>query len=356
MNRSTARGMRTVRRLLAAALITTLFLPGSAGAQEADDAPSAAGEPNDLEQPNSAFAVSPGTNGQRPDRSAISLEVLPGQTIQDSISIFNFTDEPISFRVWSGDGYNTADGGFAIYGEDVDAVDTGSWIELPDTEVTVGPASRADLPILIRVPENAEPGDHAGGVAGVNTTPVETVDAGDANIDLLRAVGARVYLRVAGPLNPALEVRNIEVDGSQPLLPGLTGSGSARLTFEIVNTGNLRVAPTAATELSGPFGIGKQTNDPIELRELLPGSSVQISQEFTEVPALGRMTARIHLTTDAVDTVRTTTFWAVPWLYVAVVILLGGWWWWRRRRSGDDDPGHRAWPDEEPTDHELVSV
>lgn len=345
-----------LRRMAAAVLASFLLLPGHAGAQESSDDEAPTGEAESFGQPNSAFAVAPGTDGERPDRSAISLEVLPGQTIQDSISIFNFTDEPISFRVWSGDGYNTADGAYAIYGEDVDASDTGSWVELPDTEVTVAPTSRADLPILIRIPENAEPGDHAGGVAAINTTPIESVDAGGAEIDVLRAVGTRIYVRVAGPLNPALEVRNIDVDGSQPLLPGIRGSGSARVSYEIVNTGNLRLAPTATTRISGPFGVGERRAEPVEFRELLPGSSVLVTQDFADVPALGRMTAEIRLTSVDVDTVRTDTFWVVPWLYLAAAALLVGGIWWRRRRPPNDDPPEEEWYVDETDESTLVPV
>lgn len=346
-----------IRRMTTVALATLLLLGTPVGAQDDTEDQREVGADDALAQPNSAFAVSPGTDGERPDRSAITLEVLPGQTIQDEISIFNFTDAPISFRIWSGDGYNTADGAYAIYGEDVEATDTGSWIELPDTEVTVAPTSRADLPILIRVPTNAEPGDHAGGVAAVNTTPVESVDAGGAAVDVLRAVGTRIYLRVAGPLEPALEVRNIEVSSSQPLFPGLTGSGDATLTYEIVNTGNLRLTPTATARVSGPFGLGERRAEPVEFRELLPGSSVVVTQDFVDVPALGRMSAEIRLTSVDVDTVRTATFWAIPWTYlVALAILAGGVWWRRRRPSTDDGPPAEEWIEDEHEPTPLVSA
>ena len=349
-------------RLLVAVvgLVVASSLSFSAGAQAAPAQEPTAQEPTAIGGENSAFAVSPGTRSSRPDRGAITLEVFPGQVIEDSISIFNFTTEPISFRVWSGDGYNTSDGAFAIYGDDVEPSDTGSWIELPDTEVTVNPTSRADLPILIRVPENAEPGDHAGGVAALNTTPVEQVESGGAEVDILRAVGARIYIRVAGPLEPALEVRNLRVDADLPLLPGLRGSGTARIQYDVVNTGNLRLAPTTDVQIAGPFGAGRTSLDPVELRELLPGNTITMSQSLTEVASLGRMTAEVTLTAGDLEITRTKTFWAIPWLYLLAMTIAGGAIWWRRRRRDHDPEPEDSWsraepPAEHQRDEELVT-
>lgn len=317
-------------------LVSALAAPVSAQQPEPSDGAEALGPEN------SAFAVSAGTSSNRPDRRVISLEVFPGQVIEESISIFNFTDQPLDFDVWSGDGYNNSDGAFAIYGSEVSPEGLGSWVELPETGVTVNPASRADLPIRIRVPDNAEPGDHAGGVAALNTTPVEQIEQGSADIDVLRSVGVRIYVRVAGPLHPSLDVRNVRVEPTLPLLPGISGTGRAQIRYEVVNSGNLRLAPTTELSVSGPFGIGRTTLEPVELRELLPGAAVTMSQTVTGVPSLGRMTTSIDLRAVGLEeTRRTVAFWAVPWVYVVVLVLAAGAAWWYRRSTGgdpNDDP------------------
>jgi hypothetical protein len=276
--------------------------------------------------------VAPGSRTGEPDRSSFTFEVFPGQVIGDTLALTNLTDTPIDFVLWSGDGYNTDDGSFAIYGADVDPVDTGAWVRLPVTKLTVNPRSRATIPFTLTIPETAEPGDHAGGIAALNTTPVDQVDADGADVDVLRAIGARIYLRVAGDLNPDLDIENVRISGHQPLSP--TGGGRAVLEYDVVNSGNIRLAPKTTSSLHGPFGLSRRTNDAVELPELLPGSSIRVRQSWNDVSPLIRLTGRIEATAGEEQVVREVTLWAVPWALVILLVLLaaGGLAWRRRRR------------------------
>jgi hypothetical protein len=291
-----------------------------------------------LESTNAAWAVGPRSRSGEPDRASFTFEVFPGQMIQDTLAITNLTDAPIDFAIWSGDGYNTADGAYAIYGPDVEPVDVGRWVELPLRELTVDPRSRADIPIVIRVPENAEPGDHAGGIAALNTTPVQELETDNADIDVLRSIGSRVYVRVAGPLRRDLSISNIDVSAKGPLLPYVTGRGRTTVEYDVTNTGNLRVTPDVVSSIEGPFGLLERSSAPASLRELLPGSSVHVVQEIDAAPPLGPLTARVEATADDLEEVRTTTVWVIPWAYLLVVVAVGGIVWRRRRRRRRTPP------------------
>src|SRR6185503_7586052 len=153
---------RTWRHVVATlAVATVAFATTPATAQTTDESPT----PEDL-----GWGVSPGSSAGEAERTNFTFEVFPGQVIEDTVSVTNFTDEPIDFRLWSGDGYNTEDGAFAIYGADVAPLDTGSWVTLPVETQTVNPNSRADVPFSITIPANASPGDHVGGIAALNTS------------------------------------------------------------------------------------------------------------------------------------------------------------------------------------------
>jgi hypothetical protein len=286
------------------------------------------------------WSVSPGSGSDEPERTSFTFEVFPGQVLDDTVTITNQTDEPMDFVLWSGDGYNTEDGAFAIYGEEVEPSDTGAWVELPVDTLTVNPRSRADIPFQIRVPENAEPGDHAGGIAALNTESSEQIEGQDADLDILRAVGSRVYIRVAGELRQALDIRDVKVSGTQPIIPFLSG-GEATVEYEVVNTGNIRLAPETIAELDGPFGLSLKTGKPVQLRELLPGSSITVRQEWDDVPPLGRLTARLSATGGEAQITREHTLWAIPWLLILVIIGLTAGFIvrrLRRRRGGPEGP------------------
>ena len=45
-------------------------------------------------------------------REYFVLEGTPGSVIKDQVRITNFTDKPITFRLYGADAYNTAEGGF----------------------------------------------------------------------------------------------------------------------------------------------------------------------------------------------------------------------------------------------------
>lgn len=104
-----------------------------------------------------------------------------GQTIEDSVVVVNKTDEPLTFRLYAADAYNTArDGGFAVRtpGERMRGV--GAWAEPAKDRVTVPGRKSVTVPFTIRVPADAEPGDHPGAIVALD----ERVERADGSVAL----------------------------------------------------------------------------------------------------------------------------------------------------------------------------
>jgi len=313
-------------KALAIVIVTVLLAPlGTVGPSYAAD--------------NGAWSVTPTPpqGGTAAPRTYFILEGDPGTTIKDKVRIQNWTKKPITFKLYGADAYNTEqDGFFALRNHGEKMTDIGRWAKPLISQVTVHGRTQVDVPVTIKIPRNASPGDHIGGIVAMNAK-IESAGDSDSSVDvgIQRAVAARVYLRVSGPTTPALEVSDVELEHDRGIFPW-TGSGKGTVTYTLRNTGNIRLTPTAALTLSGMFGE-IESLDAEGLPELLPGQEVTLSEAVSSVPAFGRVTTDVEVTTaEGPESSGSTTTWLVPWPGLVLVLLLVGvaaWWLARRRGS-----------------------
>lgn len=145
-------------------------------------------------------------------------------------------------------------------------------------------------------------------------------------MSVVSRLGSRVQIRVAGELEPSLRIENprITYEGTQEPF----GTASATVQFTVVNTGNTRRAGSSTIIVSGPFGFSPRH---VELPELLPDSSIHVSQVVEDVRPLGLLTASIRVSLTVVHDVgnqpvapahASATVWAIAWLPLAFVLLL----------------------------------
>lgn len=246
----------------------------------------------------------------------------PGQTIEDKVVVANKTDRPLTFRLYAADAYNTPrDGGFAVrtVGERMRSV--GAWAKPAKDRVTVPGRKSVTVPFTIRVPRDAEPGDHPGAIVALD----ERVEKGDGGVALgvQRAVGARVYLQVSGPTLPALAVEDVRVSHHRPLVPGL-GDSTATISYTLHNTGNVTLDPKVELRARGLFGRTLLARDLTRIpSELLPGQRVRLTEPWRDAPQLDW--GDVTLTASAKDTRESASasFFALPWLVVAVAFAAG---------------------------------
>ncbi|GAA2667112.1 MULTISPECIES: hypothetical protein [Actinosynnema] len=248
----------------------------------------------------------------------------PGSTARDSITVRNLGAEPADFVVSSGDGVLGQNGAFDVAAGT--PVDAGAWISvggLDGGRLTLGAGERRDLPVTVAVPADATPGDHpAGIVVGVSGT--------EDGVRVQRRIGVRVHLQVSGELTPALEVRAVTTDFSPSWVP--FADGTLEVTYEVANTGNVRLGAAATADVAGPFGLlARRGGDAVD--ELLPGDSATRTFEVP-VPSLFWASADLGVAGVAVGEDRVTapapvdrghSVLAVSWTGVAVLVLvLGG--------------------------------
>ncbi|MEU0113713.1 DUF916 domain-containing protein [Streptomyces bobili] len=245
-----------------------------------------------------------------------------GQTIEDKVVVVNKTDQPLTFKLYAADAYNTArDGGFAVRAPGERMRGVGAWAKPAKDRVTVPGRKSVTVPFVIRVPADAEPGDHPGAIVALDER-VEQADGGVA-LGVRRAVGARVYLQVGGPTLPALAVEDVRFGHDRPLVPGF-GDSTATISYTLHNTGNVTLDPKVELRARGLFGRTLLARDLTAVpSELLPGQRVRLTEAWRGAPQLDW--GDVTLTASAKNTRESasTSFLALPWLVVAVAFLAG---------------------------------
>jgi hypothetical protein len=354
--------------IASAATGTAAFAAGSAPTKPA---PTTTAPPTTATQPGkpvtNSWALSPtGTDLAQPGtRPTFSYALQPGATVEDSATISNYSNVPLTFHLYATDALNTPSGDFTLLTGGQKSTDVGSWVKLAQDYITVPPATSVQMPFTLTIPADARPGDHSAGL--VATSQTTGTDKG-AEVLLDRRAGSRIYLRVNGPIHPALTVENLSSTYHAALNP-LDGSLDVRYTVR--NTGNVRLAAHQTIAVNDVFGTATERK-PKDIPELLPGNAITRTQHFTGIAATVRVSTDVALTPyagtgptasagttppAAIRASRTSTTvhtWAIPWTLLAVLLLLAlvvAYLRYRRRRrlvrsgpGASDGGGPRALP------------
>src|SRR5262249_61923377 len=115
---------------------------------------------------------------------------------------------------------------------------------------------------------------------------------GSLSVRSIQAVGTRVYGRVAGPLAPRFDVTEMQVNSHAGVGGLLGGSVDADITYRVVNTGNVRLSPTAKLTVSPMIG-GATHVKALHVPELLPRGSAGGPHGAPGGGAGGRPAARV---------------------------------------------------------------
>ncbi|MFJ8018486.1 WxL protein peptidoglycan domain-containing protein [Streptomyces sp. NPDC096339] len=273
----------------------------------------------------------PAAGAAMTDRAYFFHQGQAGTTVDDSVTILNSSDKELTFQIFATDAVNTPSGGaFALLPVETKPKDVGAWIALPPetaSTVTVPAKGRKDLPFTVKVPADATPGDHVGGIVALNTAVEGIQQEGKVQVGVKRSVGARLYFRVPGPLTPGLSVEDVKVDRSAPLLPWVKDA-RATITYTLVNRGNVVVDPKVTVSAEGLFGRKVLDRPARELKlALLPGQRIELTEPWPDAPQSDWVTVRITAGATAhpeLVSASETDFVAVPWPAVGSLLVLAG--------------------------------
>lgn len=216
--------------------------------------------------------------------SYFDLTAKPGDRITQSVVMWNASKQPMRLLVDGVDGVTGTTSG-AVYANRDDARDeTSRWIRPSERRVTLEPGARRRMTFLVRVADDARPGEHLGGLAFQNAHEV-TSGAKFSVRQVLRVV-LGVQVTVAGGTPAQAELGAVE-------LKALTGTQVPAAVVHLRNAGQLRCKPVVRVALSG---AGQQRSVRQQLDTILPGDEIAFP-----LPLRGRLPAGRYATTTSVD-------------------------------------------------------
>ena len=283
-----------------------------------------------------SWSVSPADMSGPDGRVAIEHELDPGESVEDRIVVRNLGSDQVVFRLSAADGFYTSSGRFDMLPSDRKSVDAGTWISIAE-EITIPAGGQEIVPFALSVPEGAEPGDHAAGVAA----SVLSVQGDGIGVGVESRVGIKVLTRVTGDIVPGFSVADLSTDYRTSWNP--FRAGDATVSFTIENTGNVRLDAAGVLDLAGQqiaFPADQERH-----QQLLPGESRAFSFAVDDVWPVFVLNGEariapqaITLSGEAVAVAPATVSvfaWTIPWphllLVIGVVLIVTALFWNRGR-------------------------
>jgi Bacterial protein of unknown function (DUF916) len=234
-------------------------------------------------------------------RRTFDYKTDPGTQINDTVLVTNQGTTAAEFLIYATDARNELEtGAFGLLKREETPIDAGAWVKTDIDKITLQPGTEASIPFTVLVPSDATPGDHVGGiVAAVLTTGNED----GAAVVLEQRVGARVYLTVSGIPDVGVETSGFVAGFTAELNPFAPGTMS--VTYDVRNTGNLRMDVNQKVQITGPFNIplGEFTPEPIS--NILPRQTVRVTSQVPAVAALLLAWSSVTLVPGAIGTAGT---------------------------------------------------
>ncbi len=315
---------RGSRRAVAAALTTAVAALALSGpAISAPESPS--------------WSASPATvDGKVSNRPYLVYEVEAGTTLRDQVLVTNNGSAALTLRTYGTDAHSDDAGRFALLTAAETPTGLGTWLRLATPEVVVPAGSSHLVPVRIKVPANALPGDHVGGV--ITSTGRAVTDTDGERVLLDTRIAVRVHVRVTGPALAGLETTGLEAvrDSGNWWNPF---DDKVRIRYRAANTGAVRLNVRHEIVAQGALGLelGQRAGTP--LPDLLPGADVKLGHGTptgADVSAVDLAApvggVDVEVTVRATDRVTgealphqvlTTEVDASPWVWVGWVAMLG---------------------------------
>jgi hypothetical protein len=238
----------------------------------------------------------------------------PGQRVTERLAVRNLGTTDTEFALSAADGYLTDKGRFNMLASDQKSTDGGTWISVQKS-VAVRAGQTRIVPFTIAAPADATPGDHPAGIAA-------SVLSRNGTVQVESRVGFRVMLRASGTVRAALAAQRVTARYERSWNP--LRSGTLRVSYTVVNTGNIRADVHTSVSVAELFGAHHRAGG-AAAGELLPGGARPAEGRVHGVWGLGPVHTRVLLSPADPAGPTDVTVWLVPWpqlIALAVLVAL----------------------------------
>lgn len=259
------------------------------------------------------FVVGPGK---------VEVEVRPGQSVTKIVTLTNRISNDRTFEIVVEDISAGADGASVkLLGAERGPYTLRDYISIPGDRLTLGLGERAQIPITISIPENADPGGKYGSVFFTTVRDEGTDSDGTepaTRSPIIARLGILFFVTVPGDIKREGETVDLSLVGKRWWYE----EGPIRFGISYENRGSVHLNPYGEVRITNMFGeeVGYQELDPWFV---LPRALRTREHTWDRDFLLGRYTATVAINRgydDVVDTL-TVSFWVLPWKIVGGVFL-----------------------------------
>ncbi len=244
-----------------------------------------------------------------------------GQVYQFSVTVTNLAQTETSLVAKARDIKGLDESGLPIFASPGETTDysLSSWIDLPSDAITLGPGETRSIPFSVRVPADASPGAHFGGVFLESEAP--SLASSGAGIGY--SVGTIIDLKLPGDVVEDAQLREFSTKQF------IYGTPAVAFSAKVSNLGNVLARPTGVIEITDMFGKKVGTVNINETAApVFPGSDRSYAASWdSDSFAFGRYQAVLSLVygdQERKTISATASFWILPLkpiLFVAGFLL-----------------------------------
>ena len=236
------------------------------------------------------------------------VRVAAGEALAGSFTV-RLEGESRAFAVQVEDVVQLADGGYAYTRPSGSRFSASSWLDVTPRRFSGAPDRAQPIDFRVRVPRDAEPGDHVASIT-VKRQPRRRRQGAV----VVQAISFRLDVRVPGEADERIEIASFDapaVAGRGPVDAHVVvrNAGNVRLDFDRRNGGALEIAgdPKARLQFTG---------------QLYPGRSRAFTLRWEDPPLIGRFTARASVRGQSGRVTKSGSIWIVPWRQAAALLLV----------------------------------
>jgi len=270
-----------------------------------------------------------GPDAQGQPRRSFHFVTAEGTEIRDQVAVTNNSADQVTLFVF-GSSHNLENNKLELVPPDeTTAGDPTRWITWNTNEVTLAPQGSKAVGFIIKVPNNADVGDHVGAIlTSIKTNAAK--NRGQSGLNVVTQVGIQLALVVPGDLVRDLKINKITHTINR------RNARTLSFIFNATNRGNASLYPAVDAKISGFFGrVGEQLG--VKLDGIARNQTSDFNYNWIKrAPYFGRFVANFtfHLgekeqhnkdgtTTMLPDKTITAryVFWIVPWLELLYLLL-----------------------------------
>ncbi len=251
-------GIQIAKRLLVAITATCAltsgavlhFAPTSAAAQTQNP-------------PNDTLIISP---------PITERNVAPGNEFSYTVSLTNQSNRVRGFTARATNAKPLGDSGSSDLVPDEGPYAVASWVTLNPSNAQILPNQKLDVNVTVRIPANAGPGSHFGGIL---FSPAATPSPDGAAVDVRAEISSLLLVTVSGQTTNDLQLKSFDTNKT------FYNNKDVTFTSRYTNNGNVVASPTGTITIKNIFGK-KVKEIKVDPQRVLPTAERKFESSWKE--------------------------------------------------------------------------